>query len=130
MNEKQASRMLTLAAFIEKLPRHNLDQLCWVTLSEPETIENLLDHECWSSCCALGWAAVLDQKEWSIGLRFGNPALLIHRKSNLAYWDGACEYFGINAKEARNVFSVRDRTPERQAVVMRKLVHKYGWYEA
>ena len=130
MNKTQAARMLTMAAFVEKLPRHNLDQLRYVCLNDGEAISDLLNPQCSSSCCTLGWTAILDQKNWRLDMTAWGAVLVTYRKSGMNAFSGARKYFGISIDEVEKLFGSTLRTPARQASMMRKIAAKHGWEEA
>lgn len=82
---KFASRLLSLATFLEELPRKRFFYGTWVG----PTWKGKSDLSCGTTACALGWATVLPEFR-RLGLRLDRDdscITIVHNKRKKSIWD-------------------------------------------
>ncbi|MEO8297093.1 MAG: hypothetical protein ABI574_04720 [Burkholderiales bacterium] len=149
MNKTGAGRLLTLAAFLETLPRSVFDIERWagvrycggsaympasLRLPSKRGRKGITPAEmrsCGAAACALGWAATIEPLAGR-GLRINKQDFPEY--SGLIGYDAGALFFGISLRESEFLFSPnkysKNPSPKTVAKRIRALCDKAGWVEA
>jgi len=125
--ETTYKRLMKLADFLDTVPRKHFDMNIYVegirTGDGEYKIDGLINHECGTSACALGWACTMPEFR-KAGLRLSG-SMPIYKN-----WDeqsAAKRFFGITEKEAETLFySHWDAGPKAAATRCRKVAARYA----
>lgn len=127
-------RLLRLAKFLEKLPRHRFDYGSWVG----SDWEGKPDLRCGTTACALGWATTLWPRELKLTRGDVGNGFVTRARSHLrnlencneTSFSAASTAFAIDAETALVLFSPegarlpKEATPKQVAKHIRKYVAK------
>ncbi len=123
MNKRQERYLLSLANFLDNLPKENWD----MDRYNPRTPTGLLvdrpqgaKHEigCGTTCCVAGWAAILHKGAWPKWNPDGGTELDIS-------YETFQDFFGLGENDAHAICSegMYDSSPQK-ATQIRKMVEK------
>lgn len=132
MNKTQAGRLLTLAYYLKtEVPTVHFRMDAYFEIGDPRRSEqdNLEQHVCGTTACALGWATVVFPKYWG-----WQDYLPIYKPEPSLYRIEACEdFFGIgeDGRGWTHIFgAINRRTPQQEAKVIEEYVREKGWVYA
>lgn len=101
-------RLEILADFLAKVPVNHFDLSSWICRSSI-TQEDLIQHKCGTSACAVGWACTIPE--------FMEQGLSMHQSGlpmfkGMSSWDAAEGFFGLIYDEAIALFSSESYMPD------------------
>ena len=107
-NYGNEERLKVLADFLAKVPVNHFDLNSWICRSSI-TQEELIQHKCGTSACAVGWACTIPE--------FMEQGLSMHHSGQPTFkgthsWDAAEGFFGLLYDEAIALFSSESYMPD------------------
>lgn len=101
------TRLLLLADFLDTVPGHKFDLMTWRNNDTGEMSDaNLLDHNCRTTGCAVGWACAMPEFQEQ-GLCWGGFRPVFDAGKLMPYyigWDAVEMFFNIGSETSDHLF--------------------------
>lgn len=117
---KGNERLRTLYAVMGGVPDEKVDMNNWRRGSGAWDDRNLLETECGTSACAVGWACAYPEFQ-AQGLRFNGAPLLRKGKKWLEGWGAVEKFFGVDEVTSGYLFATSEVGKAARLGVMKRI---------